>query len=161
MTNTISPPTSTHASLPASRDGAHRQDTALSSVISLIAAITTAHRVAAPTAASCWGRRSAGTRILYRDMALTRPATGATGREWAQECGDGPLQAYVLLKSWNTGTAVTGLRMLTLAQAVQNGAGTCPTGYAPKPPSGKRGHACSAVTLAYPGQARRSPSHRP
>lgn len=112
----------------ASKDGAAGARKALPRVLGMIGAIEQTARQARPSvrrellSVAAQSAEFAG--WLYRDIGV--PAMAAYWRdraiEWAQEAGDSAMQGYVLLKksqaAWDERDAT---RMLTLAQAVQDG----------------------------------------
>ncbi len=109
-------------------DGQRGPEDALPSTLSLLAAIDiTTRQVSARTRPHVLGvaaRCAEFVGWLYRDAGAPEWATYWRDRamESAQEAGDGPMQGYILLKksqlAWDTRD---GFRMLTLAQAAQNG----------------------------------------
>ena len=118
----------------ASDDGAHGPKTTLPAVLGVVAAIEhTAGKVKPNVrrdllAVGAQGAEFAG--WLYRDMAMPAPADYWRDRatEWALEAGDHSMPGYVLLKkSQSAWDERDGLRMLTLAQAVQDGPWRLPT----------------------------------
>jgi tetratricopeptide (TPR) repeat protein/transcriptional regulator with XRE-family HTH domain len=89
---------------------------------------------------------------LYRDAGLLPAAAYWQDRaeQWAQEAGDLPLQGYILLKksqlAWDERD---GARMLTLAQAVQDGPWTLPASVRSEAAQQEaRGHALTTRDLA-------------
>ncbi|SBW26715.1 XRE family transcriptional regulator [Candidatus Protofrankia californiensis] len=89
---------------------------------------------------------------LYRDAGLLPAASYWQDRaeQWAQEAGDLPLQGYILLKksqlAWDERD---GARMLTLAQAVQDGPWTLPASVRSEAAQQEaRGHALTTRDLA-------------
>lgn len=84
---------------------------------------------------------------LFRDLGSPEMAGHWRDRsmEWAQESGNRAMQGYVLLKKAQAAyDERDALRMLTLAQAVQEGPGSCPAASEPRPLSRRRaGTPCS------------------
>jgi hypothetical protein len=140
----------------AASDGARGPKETLPVVLGIVGAVETRAREVKPAvrreliALGARGAEFAG--WLYRDIGVPTLAAFWRDRatEWAQEAGDQPMQGYVLLKksqaAWDDRD---GLRMLTLAQAVQDGPWRLPSPVlAEAAQQEARGHAMNGGDLA-------------